>query len=177
MIKQLTAALIIFCSLESEACFVPPAEQLVDPEVLIKRTNNIVLATVRSAEMKGDGYEIQYTFETEEVFKGSAKSKFNLIGSTLYEGGLRLFNNHQEEQFWENSGGREFNDTDCQIHPAFAVGATYLLFLDKPYHRKSFERIVHINGENNVNDKWLVFVQSQISLNKSMQPTAEASAD
>jgi hypothetical protein len=43
---------------------------------------------------------------------------------------------------------------DCRIHPNFEEGRTYLVFLDEPYHPKSFERIASDS------DKWLQAVRT-----------------
>ncbi len=57
------------------------------------------------------------------------------------------------------AGARLDNEQDCEIHPSFAVGQTYLMFIDKPYHRKSFELIMRTNGNSLTQDKWLQYVK------------------
>ena len=141
------------------ACEVPPSEQRTPPDELIARTKNIALAKVVKAEISG-GNEVLYTFETIKQLAGKTKEHFQILGyPAIWEGDNRGFNNHFDKDFWSEPGGRVSNDTDCQIHPTFSVGGTYLLFLDQPYHAKSFEIIIRTHGDATIRDKWLQYVE------------------
>jgi hypothetical protein len=140
------------------ACEMPPAEQRTPPEQLITRTKTIVLAEAIRAELVGD--EVRYTFRTITPLKGTPKDQFQINGRPDSD---LDFNNHFDTLFWENpSTGRTLNGPDCDIHPGFSVGHTYLIFLESPYHVKSFERITRTHGARDTKDKWLQFVENHI---------------
>ena len=161
--KKFLATLLLVAPFPVSACFAPPAQQLVPPDELIARTQNIVLAKVVEAEVQGDAYEVTYTFKTIRSLKGSASETFQIAGyPAIWEGANENFNHHSDEEFWSKSSGRLSSDTDCEIHPEFSVGGTYLVFLDKPYHRKSFEIIVRTGGKADMRDKWLQYVESRV---------------
>lgn len=174
--RTLEIILCIIASYNATACFAPPLEQHVSPLELINRTERIVLAKVINASSEKNSYEVLYKFETIKTLKGKVDDTFTIEGHPLYQGGMTNFNNHSDPDFWEGSWGRESNDTDCEIYPTFSVGAIFLIFLDRPYHSKSFENIIRTNGDKNNKDKWLQYVEEQVSLNNSMRPTANASA-
>jgi hypothetical protein len=158
-IGLLVGALLISDAL---ACYLPPPEQYVPPKELIKRTRNIVLAEVTKAEVVKD-FEVLYTFKTLEVLSGAVAETFLFRGHpAIWDGDTSNFNHHFDPLFWENMAGRTPNYTDCQIYPGFSVGGTYLLFLDKPYHIKSFELIIRIHGDRSIKDKWLQYVQANV---------------
>ncbi|HEB26702.1 MAG TPA: hypothetical protein ENI05_02845 [Porticoccus sp.] len=162
------AFVIILCIIVSSnatACFAPPLEQHVRPLELISRTERIVLAKVINASSEKNSYEVLYKFETIKTLKGKVRDTFTIEGHPLYQGGMTNFNNHSDPDFWEESWGRESNDADCEIYPSFSVGAIFLIFLDRPYHSKSFENIILTNGDKNIKDKWLQYVEEQVSLN------------
>lgn len=157
---------ILLVATESLACFTPPAEQIVSTEALIKRTNNIVLAKVIGAKVSPDSIEVEYTFHTVRTIKGQAESTFQIIGRSLAQGWMRNFKHHSDEKFWNTSIGRHTYGADCQIYPRFAVGAKFLVFLDTPYHNKSFEYIVRTHGDNDTKDMWLQYVEKQVVISK-----------
>ena len=160
------------CATDAAACYTPPAEQHVSPDDLIARTKNIVLAAVTSAQLTHGG-EVLYTFRRVKALAGRADETFSLTGqAAIWEGSNETFNNHSDPVFWKGRG-RTPNDTDCRIHPSFAVGGTYLLFLDEPYHIKSFELIIRTNGDKETKDKWLQFVEEALGPNKSFERTRE----
>ena len=158
--KRILPALLATLSLPAWGCYTPPPEQLTAPEQLIERTERIVLAKVVEAKVTSDSYNILYTFETVRSLKGRVPNRFELPGyPAIWEGDNRRFNDHTDDRFWVAHGGRSSNDTDCQIHPSFSVGGTYLVFLDKPYHVKSFEIIIRTHGGPDKQDKWLQYVE------------------
>jgi hypothetical protein len=143
---------------DSIACFMTPPEQIVPYEELIKRSQNIALAQViEASSLKVSNHpelRTKYVLKTLETLKGKPPVNIVIQGVKAGEKDLN-FGDHQTPNFWQE-GGRLSSFPDCQIYPSFEVGATYLVFLDRPYHRKSFERI------DNKNDKWLVTVRSSI---------------
>ena len=160
------------CATAAVACYTPPAEQRVSPGDLIARTKNIVLAEVTKAELIR-GREVLYTFRRIRTLAGRPEEAFVLAGNAaIWEGNSRTFNHHTDSAFWEGQG-RTPNDSDCKIHPSFAVGGTYLLFLDEPYHVKGFELIMRTGGDKETKDKWLQFVESSLEPNKSLERTRE----
>jgi len=164
--KKLFTIISLILSFQALSCEVPPREQHVNALELIERTQRIALAIVTSASADKNRYGVSYGFEKIRAIKGEVSSSFTIEGYLLYEGGMRTFDNHFDEVFWSSSWGREFNDTACEIHPAFSVGSTYLVFLDMPFHSKSFEQIIRTHGDSQTKDKWLQYVEQQVSLNE-----------
>jgi hypothetical protein len=152
------------------SCSDTPPEQIVPASELIKRTKTIVLAKVTSAKIGKDSHTVIYTFKTIEALKGAPQKTFTISGfPMMWEGELTDFDHHNNKEFWKNFGGRSDHDTDCEIHPSFSVGATFLIFLEPPYHKKSFELVIRTHGDKQTRDKWLSWVEAQIR-----QPTGKA---
>ena len=174
---------IVLGSFEVQACFLYPKEISVPADQLIQRTNNIVLARAIAAEYsippeqiayseevkKGlappgsiiDDKIIRYDFEVLETYKGKSEQKFSLRGHSLTSGDeLNIFDNHKDPEFWEDDAGR-LGRSNCKLKVSFSVGQTYLMFLDKPYHRKSFERIISIKNDSYM-DEWLEYVIGEL---------------
>jgi hypothetical protein len=169
--KFLSFALLLFAALESSACMVSPAIQNVPHDKFIERSNTIVLAKAAKSEVMTNG-EVRYFFEVKNTIAGNAAKNFEVIGfPEMVSGDLNHFNHHNDKQFWKTSRGRMVHDTDCQIHPSFALGREYLLFLDVPYHNKSFELIVNGSGDLRKKDKWLQYVEGKIKARQAMKPT------
>lgn len=145
------------------ACFSTPDEQIVPAKELIDRTKTIVLATVEKAEIiEKDSIAVRYHFREIRSLKGDAPGTFTLDGvSSAYSGPMDNFEHHYSEAFWEDGGGRSWHDTDCVIYPSFSVGGIFLIFLEEPFHRKSFELIIRTHGGEGVRDKWLTWVEEQ----------------
>jgi hypothetical protein len=162
-LKRFFAILLFLSPFSVFACFAPPAQQLVPPDELIARTQNIVLAKAIKGEATEDAYNVSYTFRTIKVLKGNALDTFEIMGRpAIFDGWNDNFDHHFGEDFWSASAGRLSNEPDCKIHPMFSVGGTYLMFLDQPYHRKSFEIILRTEGKADVRDKWLQYVESRV---------------
>lgn len=145
------------------ACFSTPAEQIVSPETLFVRTKQIVLAHVVKAVADLKSGNVTYSFVVDQAVKGENPKAFTIVGGSLsYPEDLTTFDHHRSERFWKEDAGRCQHDTDCVIHPAFAVGDTYLIFVDSPYHRKSFERIAMLGKEAATRDRWLAWVENKV---------------
>jgi hypothetical protein len=164
--KAALATLLSVLSFPALGCFAPPAEQITAPDELIQRTENIVLAGVIEAKSPLGTYEVTYTFQTVRALKGDVPGEFQITGyPAMWEGSNRNFDHHNDEAFWSSGLGRSPNDTDCVIHPTFAVGGTYLVFLGQPYHAKSFEAIIRTHGDSEKRDKWLQYVEARTGPN------------
>ena len=181
----LTLCLILFSN-QALGCYVQPPQQYVPADELIKRTENIVLAKAVKAEfipypqispfvyndkgqltvapgLDGDHDPIKYTFSIMETIKGKHTNEISLEG--FHERKETIKNkdyHHKEEEFWKDNAGRLYNAPDCQIHPSFVLGGIYLLFLDEPYHRKSFELIGYMD-KHIPEDKWLAYVKEKVA--------------
>lgn len=154
---------VAFSTLAAVGCFSTPQEQIVDAEKLIERTSQIVLARVVEAKADLKTGEVTYSFHAEKVIKGGKIESFSIVGYELFlPEEMTTFDHHRSEDFWEGDAGRCRHDTDCKIHPSFAVGATYLVFVDTPYHRKSFELIQMLGSEPDTRDKWLKWVEETV---------------
>ena len=140
----------------SFSCDEQPSVHSGHADDLISRTNQIILAKVVSAEISENGNEVSYKFKTIKLLKGNHLETFEILGYPLFEDEVKSFNHHNSEDFWTNHGGRVNGWTDCEIHPGFAVGLKYLVFMGKPYHVKSFELIY------GTNDKWLLYVEGKL---------------
>ena len=102
-------------------------------------------------------------FNVEKAIKGSGEDSFSIIGWALFDpADLTTFDHHRSAGFWVDDAGRCQHDTDCKIHPSFAIGASYLIFVDHPYHRKSFEYIAMLGTETDTRDKWLSWVEKTV---------------
>lgn len=146
------------------ACFTTPAEQIVPAKELIDRTKTIVLVQVVKAELLGqDTLDVRYFFREIQSLKGDAPETFYMDGvSVVYSNPLDHFEHHYDYGFWEDRGGRSWHNEACVINPSFAVGGIFLIFLEKPFHRKSFELIIRTHGGVGERDKWLSWVEEQI---------------
>ncbi|WII72745.1 hypothetical protein QJS83_02530 [Bdellovibrio sp. 22V] len=148
IVKTLVMGFLLFLPGVIWACFAPKPEQVADPVVLIKRTNNIYLAeALGSLDGKVD-------FKVIERIKGKKREKFQVPALITEETGTD-FKAHTLESFWSKSGGRGQIEPSCEIVPNFQKGKKYLVFLDKPYHLKSFE-LIETDG-----DVWLKKVREK----------------
>ena len=149
--------LILLTPASSQACYVPPDHLTVHYSELVQRTARIILAKVSQAEKLSDNKE-RYHFVPIEILKGNVDKSFTMEFTHFPhldpESEDSDFNGHQQG---ENSGPRQINDMDCQMHPFFRLGARHLIFLDKPYHWMSFEKIV------SKDDRWLQIVRKAIA--------------
>ncbi len=177
------ALILIFLSFEAQACSFASPERRAPVNDLIRRTNNIVLARVIKAEynepkklnvgseeekeealtdlLHGHYKPIKYTFEVIDLIKGKSHKFF--IMNTNYSFNDSDFNLHKDEQFWKDEGGAM--GPCAHDERGFDVGYVYLMFLDKPYHRKSFELIRNYKSDDapNSKDKWLSYVEAKVA--------------
>ena len=168
---SLISSTLIFSTLTTIGCFSTPQEQIVDAKKLVERTSQIVLATVVEAKMNLKTGEVTCSFHAKKVIKGKQIESFLIVGDPLfYPEEMATFKDHNSDEFWEGDAGRCQHDTDSKIHPSFAVGATYLVFIDHPYHRKSFEHIAKLGSEPDTRDKWLKWVEATVKAEQFAAP-------
>lgn len=162
--KKILFWFLVFFSCPFEEAFccpqIPP-EEFTPYTNLIHWTSRIALGILDKTVPHSDG-TIEYLFKTVRVVKGEVGETFTMVG---VDTGLSLFNSdfegHADKKFWEDPAlGRSQSFIDCKIHPLFHQGDQYLIFLDEPYHPKSFERIITLQ------DKWFVEVSSIVSVLK-----------
>ncbi len=130
--------------------------QICHQDKLIKRCDNIVLVTVTSAKLVENGMVV-YKFKVNETIKGAGIDVFSLRGNiTFYEHDLRHFDHHSDPDFWSNNMSRVYV-TYYEVIPSFVTGGRFLIFVDEPYHARSFERI-----PSPLTDKWLWYVKKKV---------------
>lgn len=139
-----------------QACFTPKPDQISTPEDLIARTSEIHLAKAQRSVESG-----LVEFEVIETLKGKNVPKFHLRGHLQLGQSGSDFNRHRLDDFWMGSGGRASIGSDCQLTVSFTKEGTYLIFVNRPFHFKSFELI------ESPDDLWLLRVRKELSANIS----------
>ncbi|MET0581425.1 MAG: hypothetical protein ABWZ08_05570 [Pseudoxanthomonas sp.] len=145
----------------ANACVSPPAEQRAPIDVLIAGANTIVLARATSASITGS-FEATDVLQPIRQISGVPIAKLEIAGypRTKWTKGRMEWNfhDHSDEVFWKDDwAARVTNSVDCELHPSFTIGGTYLVFLSQVPHIKGFERI-----ENQSTDKSLKYVESKV---------------
>ncbi len=159
--RSLLWALLVFAlfrTTEALGCYVPPAELTTHYTNLIDRTPLIVLAETVGAE-EVSGTRVRYDFSVIETLKGRSAPKITLTFRRRdWTTAPRDddFDRHRDPTFWDQSATRQANDPDCRMNPVFFVGSRYLLFVEAPYHWRSFERITAAD------DRWLTTVRARV---------------
>jgi hypothetical protein len=156
----------------SQACYSPPASQLIAPDEQVHQALDVALGQVISATPL-DAEQVEYRFLVLDQLTGPARKVFTVIGSGDRHGKDSSFNGHTDFAFWARGGGRTMNGSDCVIHPDFVVGNSYLVFLGAPTWR-SFEKIDMIGGSVDPDDKWLVYVKDRLRQRRNADGSAAA---
>jgi len=158
--------MLFLCSLSAlvampaRACRVPPASQLISPEAQVAMAGDVTLATVTGVTPTADG-ATSYQFVVQRRLSGVGDTTFSVAGAGVSMRDLPgSGDGHADPVFWQRGGGRVMNDTDCEIHPSFEVGATYLIFSGRAPTRRSFERIDM--RDDGASDRWLAFVAERL---------------
>jgi hypothetical protein len=143
------------------ACAEPPESMRTPYTELIARTRTIVLADVASVERVGAD-RVRYHFKVTETVKGTAPPDPTLTFARPERPPVTPqaetdFDAHREPAFWDRHLTRERDDAACRMNPVFSQGNHYLLFLEEPYHWRSFERIVRSD------DRWLATVRAVVA--------------
>lgn len=165
---RLLLTVLVFCLMSSQAWACPKGSDPLPVDTVIRQTENIILARVKSAEFIKNlelGFEnnwdnlIEYSFETIEVIKGNEfKGDFIYQGRpTVHLRDIDDFNKHSDQNFWDkNYEGRTQDNCYLPLDP-FAVGSTYLLFgkLDIDFPKKA--EVIFYND-----DYWLQYVREKV---------------
>ncbi|GAB3380448.1 hypothetical protein [Massilia agri] len=169
MVRHACAALVlgVIASPASWACRAPPREQVVTPQELIAKASDVSLAKVvratpLSGATGGGRPSVEYEFEVQQRILGPEEPRFILIGAHGQTRHQPASADHSDEAFWQQGGGRLYNDMDCVLRPDFAVGESYLIFCGKPAVWRGFERIETVRGRPNPEDKWLSYVVEKL---------------
>lgn len=171
--------LVFLVPLQAFACALGRKEYIAPVDELISRTDHIALVQAVSSKFipyppchsdthemlgpycffSGIYYPVQYELKITEVIKGEL-GEFARIGGQQHSRPALNSDLDRKDAFWEDNAGRLYSDSDCQIYPDFILGAYYLAFIDKPYHRKSFE---YLGGDPDKfkDDKWLLYVKDK----------------
>jgi hypothetical protein len=174
LLRNLTLLLSVFVARNCWACYSALASQRIGVDEQIALASDVSVARVISATPLDDR-RVEYRFMVEQRLAGQGADTFTVSGRAPVNTGAGTrfgmlvfagppaagkgsdasFNNHTDPAFWQRGGGRLMNEPDCLIHPDFAVGGTYLIFLDSPWTWRSFEKIERVDS-----DKWLAYVKA-----------------
>jgi hypothetical protein len=151
----------------SYACHAPPREQIVTPDEQIALATDVAVAkvvreTVSSTLAFGVRPPVEYEFEVQQHILGSTEQRFVIIGAKGKTRPESPSSDHGDAAFWQDGGGRLYNDADCVLRPNFVVGESYLVFRGSPATWRSFEHIETVRGRPNPNDKWLSYVEAKL---------------
>lgn len=173
MLRGLVFLLLALGAVAGQACRMAPPAQLVAADEQVRLATDVAVGQVIGATPLG-GQEVEYRFIVLDQLAGPARRTFTIMGGAGERYGKdSTFADHSDFAFWARSGGRVMNDADCAIHPGFVVGASYLVFLDGPVTRRSFEKIDMVNGAVNGEDKWLAYVKAQLGKREDTMPEYE----
>ena len=156
-LRNLTLLFSVFVAQNCWACYSAPASQRVGVDEQIALASDVSVARVISAAPL-ENRRVEYRFMVQQRLAGQGGDTFTVTGRAPVIAGDTSFNNHTDPEFWQRGGGRVMNEPDCLIHPDFAVGGTYLIFLNSPWTWRSFEKIERVDG-----DKWLAYVKAGLT--------------
>lgn len=154
--KMLVALDLLGFSTVALPCMVPPPKLFRDHAALVTEASAIGNAEAIASKDK--------TCQLRVVRRLKGDTTENIpIDCHLPSAGdwMTHFSAHSEIEFWQRRGGRLGIDGDCTVIPlAFEVGHNYLMLLGVSPDTKQFE---DITGPA---DKWLFFVEQQLSRGK-----------
>jgi hypothetical protein len=179
LLRNLTLLLSVFVTQNCWACYSAPASQRVGVDEQIALASDVSVARVISATPL-ENRLVEYRFMVQQHLAGHGADTFTVTGRAPVSAGAGTrfgmpafagppaagkgsdtsFHNHTDPEFWQRGGGRVMNEPDCLIYPDFAVGGTYLVFLDSPWTWRSFEKIELLDGAIDDRDKWLAYVKA-----------------
>ncbi|ALK95495.1 hypothetical protein AB595_21050 [Massilia sp. WF1] len=161
-IRGLAFALLALHAAVSQACYSPPAAQLIGVDEQLAQAKDIALAQVIGATPLG-GRTVEYRFLVLEQLAGPAQNVFTMVGRAATPADQDgSFDSHRAPAFWARGGGRTMNEGDCEIHPGFVVGNTYLVFRGSAPTWRSFEKIDMAGSIVDHDDKWLAYVMAYL---------------
>jgi hypothetical protein len=158
---------LAFAATTSWACRAPPAQQIIGVDQQLAQASDVMLAQVIGITPLGDN-DVEYRFLVLDSLHGTDRKSFELNGHAVASD-LRdtTYDHHKDMAFWARGGGRTMNYMDCVIHPNFAVGGVYLVFLDAAHTRRSYEQIDAPNGIVDEDDRWLKYVKAKLGVDGS----------
>jgi len=147
--RHLLSCILLAYSASSYPCSVPDNQLAKNPVDLVSGATQIVWAKATSmSETQPFKYAkspVLYTFEIEEILKGSLNTESPKIKGDGDQSGLwdTTFSNHSEPIFATGYNGRIGNIGDCVTTPppAFKLGQRYLLIIGKEVDSKMYERV------------------------------------
>lgn len=148
----------------AHACRVPDRYQAMSIDDQLAGARDVSLAKVVQATDMGLG-QVKFEFVVLKRLAGPYRDRFTIIGGGWpVEQGTVYSRDHSDARFWEHGGGRMGSDENfCSITPRFDVGQAYLVFYDRPYTRRSFERIeLEPGGAPRPDDRWFNFVEDKL---------------
>lgn len=170
------AALLILGATPAWACRAPPLRLSMSVDEQIAEAPDVSVARVVDAVPLEDG-DVEYRFIVQQRLAGPDRFTFMVKGRRRVDAGPDTsYARHTAPSFWDHGGGRLEHDmgVDCRLHPSFAVGDSYLVFLGAPAVRRSFERIETVDGGIDRGDQWLMYVETAL---KQRPPPGAGAAD
>jgi hypothetical protein len=170
------AVLLILGTAPAWACRAPPLRLSMSVDEQIAEAPDVSVARVVDAVPLEDG-NVEYRFIVQQRLAGPDRFTFKVTGRRRVDAGPDTsYARHTVPSFWDHGGGRLEHDmgVDCQLHPSFAVGDSYLVFLGAPAVRRSFERIETVDGGIDHGDQWLLYVETAL---KRRPPPGAGTAD
>ncbi|MEO7578361.1 MAG: hypothetical protein ABIT83_12190 [Massilia sp.] len=157
--RSLAFLALIAAAAPCRACWAPPKEQVIGVDEQLMLATQVVVAKVIGKKTTDDGTENE--FLVQKWVAGSGRDFFTVSGSD-HDDQDSSFHHHEDQAFWRHGGGKLFNDTDCEIHPSFILGASYLAFVGQPFNRRSFEKLDIVDGQIDARDMWLQYVERKL---------------
>lgn len=163
-VRAMASLALAFAATTGWACRAPPAQQVIDVDQQIAQASDVMLAQVIGITPLG-GNDVEYRFLVLDTLLGPERKSFDLNGHA-FASDLRdtTYDHHKDMAFWAHGGGRTMNYMDCVIHPNFAVGGVYLVFLDTTPTWRSYEQIDAPNGVVDEDDRWLKYVKAKLGI-------------
>jgi hypothetical protein len=161
LLHRITLLVLLFIGGASVAwaCYTTPRYHLIDVDQQIASAQNVYLAKAVSVKTV-HGKDATFGFVVLQRLAGPERDSFTLPGRTAEaDHAAPASLDHSDAAFWKAGGGRLFLDDDCEIHPRFVVGKNYLVFIDQPVSRRSFEEVTVA-----ATDKWLAYVTKKLGV-------------
>jgi hypothetical protein len=159
--RSLVFALLALHAAASQACYSAPANQLIGTDEQLGQATNVAVAQVIGATPLDGQHRRIPVPGAGAADRPAAEGVYGNWPRPIgpYDKDTS-FHDHADFAFWARGGGRTMNDSDCHIHPSFIPGNTYLVFLDMPPTRRSFEKLDMFGSIVNHDDKWLAHVKA-----------------
>lgn len=133
------------------------------PDQQLAAAREVSVARVVQASALGVN-KVMYEFVVIKRLLGPYRERFTITSDSSAADDVVHSYDHSDERFWKQGGGRLSGPSNwCYIEPRFDVGQTYLVFHDKPYSYRSFERINFTPlREPHTDDKWYAYVEQAL---------------